>query len=121
MCSKACRSPSSPARRWPSSAATARARPPRSRQSWTWCARAVTWNGEDITALPPSRIVRAGIGYVPEERRIFPNLSVYENLKMARLTADGGRRTDAHLAPGVELFPPLADRLANKGKTLSGG
>ncbi|HEX7216492.1 MAG TPA: ABC transporter ATP-binding protein [Methylomirabilota bacterium] len=81
----------------------------------------VTWNGEDITALPPYRIVRAGIGYVPEERRIFPNLSVYENLKMARLTTDGGRRMDAYLARVLELFPPLADRLANKGKTLSGG
>jgi branched-chain amino acid transport system ATP-binding protein len=81
----------------------------------------VTWNGEDITALPPHRIVRAGIGYVPEERRIFPNLSVYENLKMARLTTDGGRRMDAYLARVLELFPPLGDRLANKGKTLSGG
>jgi branched-chain amino acid transport system ATP-binding protein len=81
----------------------------------------VTWNGEDITALSPYRIVRAGIGYVPEERRIFPNLSVYENLKMARLTTDGGRRMDAYLARVLELFPPLADRLGNKGKTLSGG
>jgi branched-chain amino acid transport system ATP-binding protein len=58
---------------------------------------------------------------VPEERRIFPNLSVYENLKMARLTTDGGRRMDAYLARVLELFPPLADRLGNKGKTLSGG
>ena len=81
----------------------------------------ITWNGADITGLPPHRIVQLGIGYVPEERRIFPNLSVYENLKMARLTADGGRRMDAYLARVLELFPPLADRLANKGKTLSGG
>ena len=81
----------------------------------------VTWNGEDITALAPYRIVRAGMGFVPEERRIFPNLSVYENLKMARLTTDGGRRMDAYLARMLELFPPLADRLGNKGKTLSGG
>jgi branched-chain amino acid transport system ATP-binding protein len=81
----------------------------------------VTWNGEDITALPPYRIVRAGIGYVPEERRIFPNLSVYENLKMARLTTDGGRRMDAYLARVLALVPPLADRLSSKGKTLSGG
>ena len=40
----------------------------------------ITWNGTDITALPPYRIVQLGIGYVPEDRRIFPNLSVYENL-----------------------------------------
>jgi branched-chain amino acid transport system ATP-binding protein len=81
----------------------------------------VTWNGEDITALPPHRIVQLGIGYVPEERRIFPNLTVHENLKMARLHADGGRHMDAYLARVLELFPPLAQRLSNKGKTLSGG
>ena len=81
----------------------------------------ITWNGDDITALAPYRIVQAGIGYVPEERRIFPNRSVYENLKMARLTTDGGRRMDEYVARVVELFPPLADRLSAKGKTLSGG
>ena len=81
----------------------------------------ITWNGADITGLPPYRIVQAGIGYVPEERRIFPNLSVYENLKMARLTVDGGRRMEAYLARVLELFPPLEARLASKGKTLSGG
>jgi branched-chain amino acid transport system ATP-binding protein len=81
----------------------------------------ITWNGDDITAVAPYRIVQAGIGYVPEERRIFPNLSVYENLKMARLTTDGGRRMDEYLARVLELFPPLADRLSSKGKTLSGG
>jgi branched-chain amino acid transport system ATP-binding protein len=81
----------------------------------------ITWNGDDITGLPPHRIVQAGIGYVPEERRIFPNLSVYENLKMARLTTDRGRRMDEYVARVLELFPPLADRLSNKGKNLSGG
>jgi branched-chain amino acid transport system ATP-binding protein len=81
----------------------------------------ITWNGQDITALPPYRIVQLGIGYVPEERRIFPNLTVYENLKMARLHADGGRRMEAYMARVLELFPPLAQRLSNKGKTLSGG
>jgi branched-chain amino acid transport system ATP-binding protein len=81
----------------------------------------ITWNGMDITTLPPYRIVQLGIGYVPEERRIFPNLSVYENLKMARLTIDGGRRIDDYLARVFALFPPLQARLSNKGRTLSGG
>ena len=81
----------------------------------------ITWNGEDITLLPPYRIVQLGIGYVPEERRIFPNLSVYENLKMARLTVDRGRRMDDYLARVFALFPPLQARLSNKGRTLSGG
>ena len=81
----------------------------------------ITWNGTEITALPPHRIVQLGIGYVPEERRIFPNLSVYENLKMARLAVDGGRRMDEYLARVFKLFPPLEQRLSNKGRTLSGG
>jgi branched-chain amino acid transport system ATP-binding protein len=81
----------------------------------------ITWNDTAITSLAPYRIVQLGIGYVPEERRIFPNLSVYENLKMARLHVDGGRHMDEYLARVVELFPPLAERLSNKGKTLSGG
>ena len=81
----------------------------------------ITWNGADITALPPYRIVQLGIGYVPEERRIFANLTVYENLKMARLAADGGRRMEAYLARVLDLFPPLGERLSNRGKTLSGG
>ncbi len=81
----------------------------------------ITWNDADITGLPPHRIVQLGIGYVPEERRIFPNLTVYENLKMARLTVDRGRRMDDYLARVFALFPPLAERLSQKGKTLSGG
>jgi branched-chain amino acid transport system ATP-binding protein len=81
----------------------------------------ITWNGAEITDFPPHRIVQLGIGYVPEERRIFPNLTVYENLKMARLTVDGGRRMDDYLVRVLELFPPLKERLSAKGKTLSGG
>jgi len=81
----------------------------------------ITWNGTDVTGLPPYRIVQLGIAYVPEERRIFPNLTVYENLKMARIHVDGGRRMDAYLGRVLELFPPLAQRLSNKGRNLSGG
>jgi len=81
----------------------------------------ITWNGADITGLRPFRIVQAGIDYVPEERRIFSNLTVYENLKMARLAVDGGRRMDAYVSRVLELFPPLAQRLSNKGRNLSGG
>ncbi len=81
----------------------------------------ITWNDVDITSLPPYRIVQLGIGYVPEERRVFPNLTVYENLRMARLTVDGGRRMDEYLERVFALFPPLQQRLDNKGRTLSGG
>jgi branched-chain amino acid transport system ATP-binding protein len=58
---------------------------------------------------------------VPEERRIFPNLTVYENLKMARLAVDGGRNMDGYLDRVLALFPPLKQRLTNKGRNLSGG
>lgn len=75
----------------------------------------------DITGAPPHRIVQMGIGYVPEERRIFPNLTVYENLKMARLMVDGGRRIDDYLDRVLALFPPLKARLRNRGRALSGG
>jgi len=78
-------------------------------------------DGRDITGLPPHRIVQMGIGYVPEERRIFPGLTVYENLKMARLTVDGGRRMGAYLDRVLALFPPLEARLQHKGRNLSGG
>ena len=81
----------------------------------------ITWNGTDITGLAPYRIVQLGIGYVPEERRIFPNLTVYENLKMARLTVDGGRHMEDYLARVFALFPPLEARLSNTGRNLSGG
>ena len=81
----------------------------------------VTFGGADITGAPPHRIVQAGVGYVPEERRVFPNLTVLENLKMARLVIDGGRHMDAYLDRVFALFPPLKARLRNRGRALSGG
>jgi len=80
----------------------------------------VAIRGRDVTGAPPHRIVREGIGYVPEGRGIFPLLSVREHLVMAaRPGRDGGRAWtyDRVLA----LFPRLAERLANSGATLSGG
>jgi branched-chain amino acid transport system ATP-binding protein len=81
----------------------------------------IAFEGRDITGVSPHQIVQMGIGYVPEERRVFPNLTVYENLKMARLVVDGGRRMDDYLDRVLALFPPLRDRLRNRGRSLSGG
>jgi branched-chain amino acid transport system ATP-binding protein len=81
----------------------------------------IAFEERDITGAPPHLIVQMGIGYVPEERRIFPNLTVYENLKMARLVVDGGRRMDDYLDRVFALFPPLKARLRNRGRALSGG
>lgn len=78
------------------------------------------WNGRDVTGWPPEKMARLGIGYVPEGRGIFPNLSVKENLIMsARPSVDGGNAWtyDRVLA----LFPRLTERLENGGAQLSGG
>ncbi|MCX8097524.1 MAG: ABC transporter ATP-binding protein [Casimicrobiaceae bacterium] len=76
--------------------------------------------GRDMTHARPYAIVRCGIGYVPEGRGIFPNLSVLENLIMAaRPGVDG--RADWTLERVLELFPRLRERLHHGGQQLSGG
>jgi branched-chain amino acid transport system ATP-binding protein len=80
----------------------------------------VEWHGRDMTNAAPERMARLGIGYVPEGRGIFPNLSVRENLVMtARPGIDGQRpwTFDRVLA----TFPRLAERLSHGGQQLSGG
>lgn len=81
----------------------------------------VRFESEDITGLPPYEIVKRRISWVPEERRIFPNLTVYENLKMSRLVLDGGKHLDRFLDRVFALFPRLAERINHQGRQLSGG
>jgi branched-chain amino acid transport system ATP-binding protein len=82
----------------------------------------ITFAGRELRGLPTHAVARAGIAYVPEERRILPNLSVEENLRLGRLGADGGRRDgDAVTEEVLGYFPRLRERLAQKGKSLSGG
>jgi len=76
--------------------------------------------GIDMTQQPTERIVRHGIGYVPEGRGIFPNLSVRENLLMAARAGRNGRR-DWTLERVLDTFPRLAERLDHGGNQLSGG
>jgi branched-chain amino acid transport system ATP-binding protein len=76
--------------------------------------------GRDMRGAPPYRIARAGIGYVPEGRGIFPTLSVIENLVMAsRAGVDG--RNDWTLERVLQTFPRLAQRRNHGGTQLSGG
>lgn len=80
----------------------------------------VLFQGVDVAGWPPHRIARAGLGYVPEERRVFPDLSVAENLLVGRQKPRPG------LAPWTEprlfaLFPPLAALLARPAGRMSGG
>ena len=75
-------------------------------------------DGEELVTLPPHRRSRLGIGYVPQGRRLFPLLTVGENLTMGLLA--GGRRADT-LDRVLALFPGLRERLAQRAGTLSGG
>ncbi len=78
----------------------------------------VTLAGRSIAGLKPYTIARLGVAYVPEERRIFPNLSVLENLKLATLA---GRKGPWDQKRVFEFFPRLEEREASIGKALSGG
>src|SRR5438132_217291 len=75
----------------------------------------IFWRGKDITQLAPHRRARLGLGWVAQEREIFPSLTVEENLSVA---ARPGRWS---LAAVYALFPRLAERRANMGNQLSGG
>jgi urea transport system ATP-binding protein len=77
----------------------------------------ITFDGTDITRWPADRRARAGIGYVPQGREIFPRLTVEENLRVARLGCGRAGSLDEVL----DLFPVLRRLLARKGGVLSGG
>jgi branched-chain amino acid transport system ATP-binding protein len=80
----------------------------------------IRFAGEDITSLPTYEIMRRGISHAPEGRRIFPRMTVLENLQMGAIVAD-----TAHFAQDLErvltLFPILKQRQQQRGGTLSGG
>jgi branched-chain amino acid transport system ATP-binding protein len=80
----------------------------------------ITFDGEDITGLATHEIIRRGVAQVPEGRRIFPRMSVFENLQMGATLAD-----PAHFQHDLErvfaMFPRLAERRDQRGGTLSGG
>ncbi len=78
-------------------------------------------NGEDITYLPPDEIVKKGICQVPEGRRIFPYLTVAENLDMGAFLRNDNDQIKQDLEYVYELFPILANRRNQAGGTLSGG
>ena len=76
--------------------------------------------GRDCTGARPDRIARLGIGYVPEGRGIFPNLTVRENLLMAARAGVRGQR-DWTVERVMQAFPRLGERLSHGGQQLSGG
>ncbi len=81
---------------------------------------AVRLGGQDITRLETHEIVRRGIGWVPEERRVLPNLSVLENLRLGMMAGDGADSAK-RLDEALEYFPRLRERIGQRGRFLSGG
>jgi branched-chain amino acid transport system ATP-binding protein len=84
---------------------------------------AIEFDGHDLTRLTPHEIARLGIGFVPESRRIFPGLTVRENLELG-LSAVRDRSTALRRRRFEDVFhhfPRLSERLDQPGKTLSGG
>lgn len=80
-------------------------------------AGAITLDGERLDRLAAHKVPGAGVGYVPQGRRLFAGLSVAENLRIGLMVGGGAVRRDAVLA----LFPRLAARLDQRAETLSGG
>jgi branched-chain amino acid transport system ATP-binding protein len=78
-------------------------------------------DGKRIDKIPPHEIVRLGISQSPEGRRIFPRLTVYENLEMGAYTKGKGGEFEEDIERVFSLFPRLKERVQQKGGTLSGG
>lgn len=78
----------------------------------------ITLDGIDLTALPPHEVPRHGIGYVPQGRRLFAELTVMDNLKVGLMTRTSGPAVLDHV---LTLFPVLKERLGQRAGTMSGG
>ena len=82
-------------------------------------AGAVVFEGRPIDTMPAHQVLSLGIGHVPEGRRVFPRMSVLENLEMGAYQRKGGNKVTMERV--FELFPVLAERRTQDGGTLSGG
>jgi len=77
----------------------------------------ITHNDQDVTGVKPHLVARRGIGYVPEDRRLFPGLTVMENLRVAAI----GTEDFAGIDESLHLFPKLRRYLNTRARNLSGG
>jgi len=82
-------------------------------------AGAIRFQGEDVSMLPPFETAGRGIGYVPQEKGVFADLTVFENLSVGGMI--GARPREERMAEVVELFPDLRALQSQKAGTLSGG
>jgi len=78
----------------------------------------IVLNGEDISDLPAHEVPRRGIGYVPQGRRLFSELTVAENIETGLLVSKGGSTVRDRV---LDIFPPLKERMSQQAGTLSGG
>jgi branched-chain amino acid transport system ATP-binding protein len=81
----------------------------------------ISFNGRSLATVPPNEIVRLGIAHSPEGRRIFPRMTVKENLEMGAYARIDKENLPADFDRVFALFPRLRERLGQKGGTLSGG
>ena len=81
----------------------------------------IIYDGQDITKVPPHKIVTMGMAHVPEGRRVFAELSVYENLKLGAYTRKDKKEIEETLARVYKSFPRLEERKNQLAGTLSGG
>ncbi|WP_414652099.1 ABC transporter ATP-binding protein [Haloplanus sp.] len=79
----------------------------------------VTYQGEDVTDLPANRRARLGMGYIPQGRDVFPDLTVHQNVRMGRSISD--HKSENLVDRVYEYFPRLDERRGQKAGTVSGG
>ncbi len=82
---------------------------------------AITFNGESVSGLPPEKIIKKGIATVPEDREIFPGLTVMENLKLGAFIRKDKTEFTRDVDRMIDLFPIIGERLNQDADTLSGG
>ena len=86
-----------------------------------WSSGAVRFEGEDLSKLEPHEVVERGVIQVPEGRKIFPEMTVRENLRMGSFPKNCRKDRDKNLERAFTLFPRLKEREKQLGGTLSGG
>ncbi len=81
----------------------------------------IVFNGTDITRLPTHKVIAAGIACIPEGRKVFPKLTVEENLRVGAYQESSDKVTQSRMADIFRIFPRLAERQAQLAGTMSGG
>jgi len=81
----------------------------------------IVFNGTDITRLPTHKVVAAGIACIPEGRKVFPKLTVEENLRVGAYQESSDKVTQSRMADIFRIFPRLAERHSQLAGTMSGG